>query len=199
MLQGPTLIYHIHDMKQTDSISDSSADTSPAKQLHVHEWLAVLAIFGFLLFLTLVVIWQGRSNHQPVETGAEKLHFLKPQIINLYIDGAVAKPGSYQVKVGTLVKDVIAMAEPLPEADLRKIRPTTKARNGQSYQIPAHPTITVYLTGAVQSEGPLTVPKGTRLSELTQYALLKANADLEKINRKRYLKDNESINIAELK
>lgn len=182
-------------MNQTDSNQESTLIPPPAPQLHVHEWLAVVAIVGFLLLLTLIVICRGGNTHIFVEN--EGRHYLKPQTIDLYVDGAVAKPGSYQVKAGTLTKDVIAMAEPLPEADLRKIRPASKARNGQSYIIPKRATITISISGAVQTEGPLTIPKGTRLNELTQFTQLKTTADLDKINRKRYLKDNESLYIPE--
>lgn len=184
-------------MIQSDSNTESPQKIKQAPQLYVHEWLAVALIAGFLLLLTLIVICRRGDTHLFEEKENSKLHYLKPQTIDLYIDGAVAKPGSYQVKIGTLTRDVIAMAEPLPEADLRKIRPTSKARNGQSYTVATRPTITILISGSVKSEGSLTIPKGTRLCELTRYVQFKANADLEKINRKRYLKDNESIFIPE--
>lgn len=184
-------------MHQTDSNSQSPQMSITTPQLYVHEWLAVVAIVGFLLLLTLIVIFRGGNSHLLIEKSDEKLHYLKPQTVNFYVDGAVAKPGSYQVKVGTLIKDVIAMAEPLPEADLRKIRPTSKVRNGQSCTVSAQPTITIHISGAVEEEGPLTIPKRTRLCDITQHARLKSTADLEKINRKRYLKDNENVCIPE--
>lgn len=182
-------------MNPHDSSAEPLKNSTP--QLHVHEWLAVVIIAGFLFLLTLVVIIRRDGSHLFVEQSDTRLHHLKPQTVNLYIDGAVARPGSYEVKAGTLVKDVIALADPLPEADLRKIRPASKARNGQSFTVASRPTITVHITGAVQVEGAHTIPKGTRLFEIANYVVLKAGADKDKINRKRYLKDNEKIFVPE--
>lgn len=184
-------------MNQTDSSEESIKKTNSTPQLYVHEWLAVVAIVGFLLLLTLIVIFRGSGSHILDEKKDARLHYLKPQTVNVYIDGAVAKPGSYAVKAGTLIKDVVAMAEPLPEADLRKIRPAVKARNGQSCTVATRPAITIYISGAVQAEGLHTIPKGTRLCEISNHIALKPTADLDKMNRKRYLKDNEKIFVPE--
>lgn len=177
---------------EADSQASSQPPETPVPKLHVHEWLAVVAAIGFLILLALVALFRNDSEaHLTKNEG--KLHFLKSQTVDLYIAGAVAKPGSYRVKTGSFVKDAIAMAEPLPEADLRKIRPASKVRNGQSYVIPLRPMITLSLTGAVKEEGLHTVPKGTRLCELARHIALNPDADLEKLDRKRILKDNENF------
>lgn len=178
-------------MSPIDSNSSKKSNLNPAPTLFVYEWLAVISVVGFLFILTLIVVCKG-----PLDIKKEgDPHYLKAQSVDIYIDGAVAKPGKYQVKVGSLLKDVIALAEPTADADLRKLRLSSKARNGQNYTVPSKPTIRVFISGAVTNEGPVVVPKGTRLFEIAEYISLNPNADLKKINRKRILKDNERLEI----
>lgn len=172
---------------------DSTSTAGVAPELGAHEWLAVVTIIGFLCLLTVIVI-SGSYDHQTlIARGEGKGHYLKPQEVEVLIDGAVAKPGSYRVKIGTTQKEVISLAEPFPEADLRKVRPASRVRNGQNIVIPTKPTISISVSGAVQSEGSLMVPKGTRLSELGNYVKYTDETDLAKMDRKRLLKADEKI------
>lgn len=163
--------------------------------LAVREWAAVVAILGFLMLLTCVVA-DGRYDSR---LNAEPGVHLKPQQVEVFIEGAVRNPGSYRVKIGTLVKDAIALAEPLAEADVRKIRNTSKVRSGQSIVVAKRQMLKIKLYGAVSKEGPLLVPKGTRLCELAELVNFSEDADLKKFTQRRYLKDGEEITVERTK
>lgn len=174
--------------------SDSpSSPSSMTPYLGVHEWVAIISILGFLLLLTLIVL-DGRHDNRsvPVNKTVASLHF-KPQEVEIYIDGAVKNPGSYKVKLGTSTRDAIELAEPLEDADLSKIKPTSRVRNGQNIKVPGRQMLKIIVSGAIQNPGTITIPKGTRLSELSNYVVFADDADLSKISRKRYLKDNEEV------
>ncbi len=172
-------------------ISQSSEPKKP-EQLYVHEWLAIVLILGFLCLLTFIAYVNYAIDHQDLKTaqGAS----LKPQEVEFHVEGAVAKPGTYSVKVGTKVKEAIALAEPLLEADLRKIKSTSRLRNGQKIVVAKREMISISISGAISQENlTLSIPKGTRMNELSKYVQFNEDADCSKVDSKRYLKDQEKI------
>src|SRR5262245_23568961 len=126
--------------------------SSHSKQLlGVHEWLAVVIFLAFLFFLS-VVVFRSIYESRIVAQATDKGHFIKPQEVEIFIDGAVKNPGRYHVKTGMRIQDAIALAEPLEEADLSKFRNTTRVRNGQGITVPLKKMLTIMVTGAVQRE-----------------------------------------------
>ncbi len=174
---------------------ESQIDYNPKTQLFVHEWLAIAVILGFLLLLTLIAAVGQSQDHEAFKTVAAPGSYLKPQEIEFHIEGAVAKPGIYRVKVGTKLKDAIILAEPLLEADLRKIKPASRVRNGQKVVLATREMISISVSGAVQEEVTLSVPKGIRLNELSKYVKFTDDADIEKLKSKRYIKNQEKVEI----
>jgi len=100
--------------------------------LPIHEWLAIMVIIGILLTLTFISVF---SNSSP-KMLHEQAHFIIPQEIEVTVEGAVAKPGSYTIKKGATVDDVLKQAEPLPTANLKKIKMDKKLRRNQKLKIP---------------------------------------------------------------
>ena len=98
-------------------------------QLEAHEYLAVIIIIGFFAMLTLISIFRQESQPEGLESQA---HYLKPQIIEIYVQGAVQNPGAYKVKVNSKLQDAISLAKPRIDADLRRYKPTSKVRAGRS-------------------------------------------------------------------
>lgn len=168
----------------------SSSEDRP--QLYVHEWLAVVVIIGMLGLLTLFSLYGMHANGSLSQVN-EGRHFLKPQFVEIFIDGAVNKPGSYKVKAGTSVHEAISLSEPKSHADLSKIKARAKVKNGQSIHVKCIPTIQITISGAVQQEGLIEIPKGTRLCELERFIKFNEDADLKKMSRKRILKSGEKI------
>jgi DNA uptake protein ComE-like DNA-binding protein len=165
-------------------------DTRPA--LMVHEWLAITTIIGFLGMLTTISIVRTTP---PLTPDKEHAHLIVNPFIKISIEGAVEHPGSYNFKKGARVKDALAEAKPLPEADLKRINLEAKLRKGQIIHLPKIELLTIYIQGAVDKPGALQVPKGTRLIDLIKTVSFPKNAVLEPLQKKRRLRDNEVIHI----
>ncbi len=101
----------------------------------------------------------------------------------------------YEMKKGCKVKELWALCRPLPDANLSRYKPNQFIRDGQLVIVPLKEYITVYLEGAVFPQGPLRVMKGTQVRELKGLVELFPNADREKLNKTRRLKDQEIIHI----
>ncbi|MBA3238506.1 MAG: SLBB domain-containing protein [Parachlamydiaceae bacterium] len=174
------------------SIEGDNQSTSP-QHLGVQEWLAVVSILGFMLLLTLIVLDGRHDSRAVVVDGIETVHFLKPQEVEVHIEGSVINPGRYKVKSGTSVMEAIILAEPLEEADLSKIKETSRVKNGLNIHVASRQMVTITVSGAVPRPGVFKILKGTRLSELRNHIEFDENADLSKLAKKRLLKDNEVV------
>jgi hypothetical protein len=166
---------------------DQKKLTTP--KLLTHEWITVLSLLGFLLLLTLIVTFFSSSSHDTLNP-----HYLVDQKIEVYIEGAVEKPGVYQVDRGTPLKAILEEAKPLKEAYLKKINLEKKLKKKwQVISIPKSEMITVYIQGAVENVGPITLPKGSTFQDLEAYVQFKESADRDILKRKRKLKASETI------
>ena len=175
--------------------SSGDSDSNPSNkserpQLAVHEWLAIIIIMGCFATLTCLSLIYDKSMP---DNAPGIPHYLKPQYIEVLVQGAVVEPGSYKMNANAKLKDLIALANPRPEADLRHLKLEGKLRNGQVVKIQARQHIDIYVSGAVENPGKLRVPQGTKLYELSNYTQLSTQADVNKINRKRILKSEEVI------
>lgn len=169
---------------------------SNSKKMPLHEWLAVLVIILAMILLTVVALF-NQNDSLPEHTGQP--HFIAPQEIEITVEGAVENPGIHQLKKGARVKDALLAAKTLPEADISKLKLESKLRDGRVIKVPYKAMITIYLQGAVEVEGVLKVKKGTRLNELVNIAVFSPLADLSALNKKRRLKDGETIHVPERK
>jgi len=162
----------------------------PPSELRPQEWFLVLA--GCLTLLAFALV--GLLYNDPV-IPEEPL----AETVVATIEGAVAFPGSYELPFGSSVGDLLERASPDPDADLRRIRRSALLKQGKFLRVRKLPKITVYLKGAVTLEGPLELPKGTRLEELIELAPLTGNADKSFLKRRRKLKEGEIISVPEQK
>lgn len=160
--------------------------------LMVHEWLAIATIIGFLGMLTMISVSRSTA---PLPVDTETPHHIIDPFITVSIAGAVELPGSYKVKKGALIQEVLEQAKVLPEADLKRININAKLRNGQSLYVTKIEQLTIYIQGAVQTPGPVLVPKGTRLIDLAKFAAFNENANLKPLQKQRRLKNNEVIHV----
>lgn len=160
--------------------------------LAVHEWISVVIIMGFFITLTMVSL---RTEHSYESIALGEAHYLKPQIIEVFVQGSVEKPGSHQIHHKMKLKDLLEIVKPLNEADLKRLKPESKLKNGQVIKISAKPLITVNFIGAVEKPGSYTIPKGTRLYEIGRYVPLSGEVDMNKISKKRILKSNEVVDV----
>lgn len=101
------------------------------KRLPTHEWFAIVIIIGLLFTLTLITMFS--NNNSDVALGIP--HHVVDQEIVVFIEGAVEKPGPYQVRRGTLVQDVVELAKPLPDANLKALKLERKVRKNQVIKV----------------------------------------------------------------
>ena len=158
-------------------------------KLPIHEWLAIAILGGALIMFIAIAFF----TDDPVVTS--KLgtpHYVVSQEIDVFVEGEVEHPGRHRVNRGFLVKDLLALAVPLSDADLSHIQYDKPLRKGQVLKVPST-VLTIYLEGAVIDAGVHKFPKGTRLQDLIGAVQFPEDADLSKLRRKRLLKHLETI------
>lgn len=163
------------------------SDVSKDNFLKVHEWLAVSLTIGAVVLVCAISFFNdvgGGGSERVAEQGLE-----------IHVVGAVRKPGSYHMAKGAKMAELLALAEPLAEADLRRMNSAAPLRTGQVVHVAGRPQITVYLDGAVKEPGALSVSRGTRLSDLSERDLFHRDADPKALQRKRPLQDQEVVYI----
>jgi hypothetical protein len=161
----------------------------PSNKLPVQEWVIVGLILAIMTTILLVTSFNSRSTPKEVS---------KPLIleeIEVKITGAIAKPGYYILPIGTTLETLLEKVEVLPEANTTRLNMKKSLRDGQKIHIQSIPTVTIYLEGAIHKSGPLQVPKGTRVKDLIEIADLTREADLDSLDKKRQLKEGETIKV----
>lgn len=158
-------------------------------KLPFHEWLIICLLIATLLMLSFIIFFWRKDVSPPIAATYE----LNSEIISVTISGAVKKPGPYDLKKGTLLKELLERAQPLPEANLERLKMNSKLRDGQVVKIAGQKWITIHLEGAVEQQGPMQVKLGTQLQDLPELVTFAPEADLSKLQKKRRLKDEEVI------
>lgn len=100
--------------------------------LPIHEWLAILAC-GVFLFILIAL---SQMSFHPNEKQLGQPHYLYDQTIEVMITGAVEAPGRYTFQKGAVMKDLFSKASLTSKANLKRLKPQAKLRNGQMVHIP---------------------------------------------------------------
>jgi hypothetical protein len=100
--------------------------------LPTHEWLAILFLIVLLAALSIIALIPS----DPIANlPKDPPKHIVDQEIEVFIEGAVEKPGSYIAKRGELVKDIVALAVPKDDADLQRLKLDKKLRKGQVIKV----------------------------------------------------------------
>jgi hypothetical protein len=102
-------------------------------RLPLHEWMAVIAILFLIFVLLAVVILKGNDGEI---NQLDHPHHIISQEFEVFVEGAVEKPGPYTVKRGSTLQDAINLAVPNSEAKLDKFKMEKKLRKGQVIKVP---------------------------------------------------------------
>lgn len=153
------------------------------KELRTHEWLTII-LFSFLLILVGTISYI-KNPPAPIQID----HNVQVNVV-----GAVNTPTTLTVPAGTSIKEVLSKVELKPGADISKIKTTKKLYIDQKIHIPSS-DISINIQGAVSNPGLITVPKGTRFNQLNRHIKYSESADSDKMNKKRVIKDGETIKI----
>lgn len=175
---------------------DSSTSSPPKKSsLKIHEWLAVSVLIA--IFAALSVMAYAKKGAVGDKDRSMPAFLSKAGRIEVLVDGSVQNSGTYYVPSGIKMKEVLKLAKPDPEADLRRFNLEAQIKKGRVIHIPTRSMLAIHVKGAVKNPGKISVPKGTRLMDLPALIQLNENADKKRINRKRKLKNGEIITIQE--
>lgn len=161
--------------------------------LKVHEWLTIIVLIATMGSLSVMAAF-SRGEIGDKDRLAPVFAVSRGKI-EVLIKGAVAYPGVYCLPSDILMKDVLMLAELLPDADLRRYNLDRPIKRGRTINVPARLMITVHLKGAVKTPRAISVPKGSRLEELIGMADFAENANLNVLRKKRKIKANEVIDV----
>lgn len=161
--------------------------------LPVHEWLAITFIIFIVLSLALLSLRPSEQLMLPPQQSLEH------DRLEITIDGAVKHPGTYQVQQGSLLQEVISQAELSPDADLKRLKLDKKLVKDQVVTVPRLKLLRIYIAGAVDNPGIIAMPKGSRMEDLVKHIQFQPDADIEKLPKKRRLKDGEIVTIKRTK
>lgn len=159
--------------------------------IRTREWLVIIlytTLVGAITLITqfLVPLSEPRDG---------KLHELIKTTLDVSVSGAVAKPDIYILKKGATIGDLLAKAEVLAEADISKIKLTTRLTQGRHIHVPKLEKVTIRIEGEVESPITMTVAKGTRLKDLFGRVHLKKEGDPMSLMKQRTARDGETITI----
>lgn len=166
------------------------SSTPTPTRLRPSEWLFTSTLL--LILAALILIANIQARRFSVDPS------LAPPPVAITIDGLVSKPGTYLIELGTPLSEVLRKARPKRFADLSAIDPSLRITTPLQLHIAPLTHLTIHLQGAVQQPGPLTVPVGTRLSDLKKLTSLSKSADLAFLKKRRLLLHEETIVIPHL-
>ena len=162
-----------------------------SKNLQSSEWIFVSAIL--ILLATLIAISRLHEHRRALQI---KLFTSKEEApIHVSVEGAVLKPGCYEVTSGTLLKEVLRKSRPKRFANLREIDPEEVLKGDRFIQIEELTSIRVRVEGEVFSPIDLELPVGSRVSDLKVKIECTSHADRGFLKNRRLLKDGEIIEV----
>jgi len=161
--------------------------------LSLRDWFAVIALSFLLLSLGILSHF---SNHaiSSMKT-AEEHALIGKAMIEIHVQGAVEHPGLYVFSSGISLEKILEQVKLLPHADTDRLKLLKKYTKSAAITIPRIKTLTIYLEGAVNQTGAFEVKPGTRLKDLNALGLLKENANVKALNKKRKLKMDEVVKV----
>lgn len=158
--------------------------------MQAHEWLFVL-----LLSAAVLCSWAASLLSEKQEPASARFQCMKEKRVQVLVKGAVQQAGLYQIDPQMPLKELLQLAGVQPDADLRQVDLDNPVEHSRVLNIRTQKKITVYLNGAVKNPGPIKIPRGASLSALQGVALLETDADSSFLNKKRRLKEGETVTV----
>ncbi len=155
------------------------------------EWVIVVTLI--LIMLSMGVIAKINAYRSCSLLAEDPLPTHASCIVT--IDGEVAKPGTFIVPPGTPLKKIIRKSCPTPFCDLKKIDVNQIVENSANIRLSKLSEITVILEGLSSGSRQLTIPAGTRMSQLKKYVDFEEESGVAAIKNRRMLRDGEVISI----
>lgn len=156
------------------------------------RWIIVsfILIVSSLLFIAKINAFRAEEALAQFE---EEASSAIEEVVEIEIEGAVNKPGTYTVPVGTPMKKVVKKARPKVGTDLQKLPLTAVAP--MKITIEELQEITITVTGAIGEPKELVLPIGSRICDLKSKITLTGETDKTFFRRRRLLKNGEIIEV----
>lgn len=158
------------------------------KSLQSSEWFLVASLL--LIMVSLVTISKISATKATSQLSVEEKNQKK---VLVTVEGAVKKPGSYFIEVGSSIQDVLKITKPLPNADLKKWLLLEEIQSDCRIEISELSEIVVSIKGAVVKPIELTLPVGSRICDLKSKILLSEDAEKAFFRRRKRLKNGDII------
>lgn len=96
---------------------DHSAESDSKTRLLIREWVLILGVFGLVASLLIISHFSKIREDQKLQTCIEQAK----QAIAITLTGAVQSPGTYEVKPGTTLKDLLKDVPISANAERKKV------------------------------------------------------------------------------
>lgn len=101
-------------------------------KLPIYERLTASVIILFILFLAFLNLYLDDGKLPKTQ---DAIVIVTSPLIEITVEGAVKKPGKYQVKKGTLVQEVLKLADPFDTANLKRIKLDSKITRRRTIRV----------------------------------------------------------------
>lgn len=116
--------------------------------------------------------------------------------IRVQATGACRAPEWLELQHGSKVSDLISKLDLTSDADISRLILEEPLKHNQIYIIPTLGKTSIYVSGAVVSNGVIFIPAGTKFNKLGDYVALRADADTGFFKRRRReLVDGEVVQV----
>jgi DNA uptake protein ComE-like DNA-binding protein len=160
------------------------------RSLLTSEWFLAISLLILLFSFFLI----ANINARKASFSIERFSPIQEEI-SVTIDGAVKKPGSYSVRVGTTVGQAVRKAKPTKDANLSLLSMQEIIEAPLHLTIQPLEEIKVKVFGAVQEAVELTLPVGSRICDLKSKITLTKEAEKAFFRRKKRLKNGDQIEV----
>lgn len=115
--------------------NDSDPQSTPTKpKLTFYERLTGCLLISFIAFLVLLNLYLDEKKLPETTAPA---HYPNNPLIEVAVEGAVQYPGIYQIKKGSCVQEVLELAQPKEEANLKRFKRNTKIMRRRTIKVPS--------------------------------------------------------------
>jgi hypothetical protein len=174
---------------------DQGAVVPPPSSLSQALRSSEIVLVGSLLLILFSVLLIAKTTAACSYTALDELTLPPHAPYPVTIDGAVKKPGIYQVLPGTPLKKIVKKSCPTRSADLKKIDLEALVEGPLEVHVGAITEIGVRIEGAVSAPLTLTLPVGTKVHDLRSKISLNPEADPTIFKSRRMLKDGEILTV----
>ncbi len=159
-------------------------------QLPIAERTAAISLlFGLALLVSLSFLGGGAPEMEQSSSSTARYEVV------VTIKGYVRNPGRFILEKGASLGDALALARPYGDSDLRRFDVTKPVQKPRTLTIKERARVNIFISGAVQNPGELSVYKGTRFCDLPDWMALSTEADPSFFTKKRSVKEGERVNV----